>query len=334
MNKELSRLGLRRHNPVGKKIGSKVWLHVSYLHIFISDTKPVLSHKELIFTPDIARVDLKTGEICLIECSEFYTVHEPKIERTLLIKPDGSIKKGNENKDPLIYHHKWMFVKDDFNKFDVEEAKKRSIAWKSVLGTNKDISNKIGRLSFWIQWTKCLNKEIIPRQEHSSANTSINSTKIPKVFTKLLEQNLLFKNSRNLDLGGGKFNNVTEMLSKLDIENLIYDPFNRSKEHNLNVLNLIEESKSDTVTISNVLNVIKEDDNKNSLIYLASKSLKPGGFLYITVYEGNKTGIGKVTRKDQWQENKKLSEYLDLNFSGFNLPYISKGIIICEKSNI
>ena len=31
--------------------------------------------------------------------------------------------------DPYIYHHKWLFVADDYDGFDVEESKARSGAW-------------------------------------------------------------------------------------------------------------------------------------------------------------------------------------------------------------
>jgi hypothetical protein len=51
--------------------------------------------------------------------------------------------------DPLIWHHKWEFVSDDYTGFDVEQSKERSLQWKSKIGTNKDISNRIGRLSYW-----------------------------------------------------------------------------------------------------------------------------------------------------------------------------------------
>ena len=43
------------------------------------------------------------------------------------------------------------FVKNDYLGFSVEKSIQRSIDWKSVLGKNKELSSKIGTLSFWKQ---------------------------------------------------------------------------------------------------------------------------------------------------------------------------------------
>ena len=40
----------------------------------------------------------------------------------------------------------------------------------------------------------------------------------------------------NLDIGGGKYDSVTEMYSEHGAENVVYDPFNRSAEHNARAL--------------------------------------------------------------------------------------------------
>ena len=55
-------------------------------------------------------------------------------------------------KNPLIYHHKWLFVKDDYKGFNVDESKQRSIDWKTKLGVDRVLTSKIGRLSFWNNW--------------------------------------------------------------------------------------------------------------------------------------------------------------------------------------
>jgi len=170
-------------------------------------------------------------------------------------------------------------------------------------------------------------------QEFSSKNTSINANRTPKVFSLISEMQYWKKNSVNLDIGGGKFNNVQEYftLNNFNVKNLIYDPFNRSKEHNNKVFELLAHNAADTVTISNVLNVIKEDANKEELINLAYKHLAPNGLLFISIYQGDRTGIGSQTGKDQWQENKKTLEYLPMIKNKFCSVKTKKGIIICKK---
>lgn len=140
------------------------------------------------------------------------------------------------------------------------------------------------------------------KQEFTSKNTSVNRTKVPAVFKKLSWK----ADQRNLDLGGGKFDSAQAYLDLFGAVNTIYDPYNRSAEQNQKSL---EAFDYDTVTISNVLNVIQEESNWQALIQLGLDHLKFRGKLYITVYEGNRSGIGCVSKPDCWQHNKKLGYY-------------------------
>jgi len=144
-------------------------------------------------------------------------------------------------------------------------------------------------------------------QEFTSAKTSINGSKLPVVF-KLVD----FKSDTiNLDYGGGKFDNATEYLKQQNVTNLIYDPFNRSDEHNKEVLKTIKQNGgADTATLSNVLNVIKEESIRNEVLNNIKKLLKPSGTCYITVYEGNESNTGSQTSSG-YQLNRKTVDYLD-----------------------
>lgn len=145
-------------------------------------------------------------------------------------------------------------------------------------------------------------------QEISSAETSINSSKIPTLF-HLVD----FKDgSLNLDYGGGKFDNVADYLeSEYGATNLVYDPYNRSSEHNKAVLDQVRKNGgADTVTCSNVLNVIKEPSARLAVIRNCKNYLKNGGTAYFTVYVGDGSGVGKVTSKG-YQLNQKTPWYVD-----------------------
>ena len=86
-------------------------------------------------------------------------------------------------------------------------------------------------------------------QEFTSENTSINSGKLPAVFNMVSFE----PGTINLDFGGGRFDNVAEYLTQYDVVNLVYDPYNRSKEHNREVIKTIRDAGgADTATCSNV----------------------------------------------------------------------------------
>ena len=144
------------------------------------------------------------------------------------------------------------------------------------------------------------------RQDKTSAATSINSAKLPVLYGKVD-----FKTGTvNLDIGGGRFDNVTDYLAAKGVKNYIYDPYNRSAEHNAAVAKVTQEGQSDTVTISNVLNVIDSLDGRRQVLENAVDAVKPDGTVYITVYEGDGSGVARNTGKDQFQLNRKTADYV------------------------
>lgn len=163
-------------------------------------------------------------------------------------------------------------------------------------------------------------------QEYTSANTSINASKLPVIF------NLVdFKpNTINLDYGGGRFDNATIYLKSKKVKNLIYDPYNRSKEHNDKVLDIIYRNNgADTATLSNVLNVIKERDIRIEVLENIKELLKPNGTLYITVYEGTGLGDEKSTRAG-YQLNRKTRDYIEEINEVFNNVTLKGKLIIAK----
>ena len=124
-------------------------------------------------------------------------------------------------------------------------------------------------------------------QEFTSENTSINSGKLPAIFNMVHFE----PGTINIDYGGGKFDNVADYLTQYDVINLVYDPYNRSKEHNKEVLRTCKAAGgADTATCSNVLNVIKEPEVRKNVLENIKKIVKPTGTVYITVYEGSGKG--------------------------------------------
>lgn len=164
-------------------------------------------------------------------------------------------------------------------------------------------------------------------QEYTSANTSINSAKLPAIFSMVN-----FKpETINLDYGGGKFDNATAALEGKGVTNLIYDPYNRSSGHNKDVIDTVRKNGgADTVTCSNVLNVIKESEARKAVIKNIYSLLKNSGTAYFTVYEGTGKGNEGPTRSG-YQLNKKTGDYVEEISSVF--PSVSRRgkLIIASK---
>lgn len=148
-------------------------------------------------------------------------------------------------------------------------------------------------------------------QEYDSSVTSINSAKLPTIFGLVQKLGGFKQGTLNLDYGGGRWDNVAQYLKDYDVLNLVYDPFNRSKEHNKDVIDFVRNNGgADTVTCSNVLNVIKEPENRLSVIKNCDRLVKPGGTVYFTVYEGSGSGEGKANdKRKSYQTNMRTEDY-------------------------
>lgn len=171
-----------------------------------------------------------------------------------------------------------------------------------------------------------------PDQDYTSAATSINSKRVPKTFRTLGKKGIFTRNHVNLDIGGGKFDTANHFLEEnYGAQNFVYDPFNRSEDHNENVIALCGNGQSDTVTIFNVLNVIKEDEVIIDVLKKAHDALKLGGHVFVSVWDGNKSGIGKETRKG-YQRNQLIDDYVDFVYEVFGQYYwINSNIIGARK---
>lgn len=141
------------------------------------------------------------------------------------------------------------------------------------------------------------------KQTFTSRQTSINSAKAPAIYgmKKAIE---IMKDKYVIDIGGGRYDTAVEVAKKYNADVSIYDPFNRSVEHNRMVLGGVY----DVAVISNVLNVIDNKDARADVLRCAASLAET---LLITVYEGDRSGKGKQTGVDSWQENRCTFDYVD-----------------------
>lgn len=147
-------------------------------------------------------------------------------------------------------------------------------------------------------------------QEFTSAATSLDQ--IPATFKRMPTS----KGQRNADIGGGAYDTGTDYLAEKGVENIVVDPYNRTPEHNEAAQASIDAEPTDTATVNNVLNVIKEPKFRATVIQQAAKAIKPDGTAFFLIHEGHTAkdrkagdGIGRQTTKG-WQNYKKTAEYI------------------------
>lgn len=171
-----------------------------------------------------------------------------------------------------------------------------------------------------------------PLQDYTSAETcTANQYRVPALFNKVAWET----GTVNADIGGGRFENATNFLADLGIENLVYDPFNRPPAHNTAVVRRVAGGQAHTVTLSNVLNVSNTAIGRAQAIVDAADALTPDGTAYFTVYEGDGSGVGRETPKG-WQENRKLASYVPEILPYFENVKIKRGVIVAKgpKKNL
>lgn len=150
-------------------------------------------------------------------------------------------------------------------------------------------------------------------QTYTSARTSMNAHKLPRVYGKIQappRHSLLF------DYGCGKYtDHIRDAFP--GVVYCPYDPYNQPDDVNAASLtylfNAMHCRYPVTVVCSNVLNVIDDDVEIGKIAArIVVAVVRSGGIGYVTVYEGNRSGIGRQTGPDQYQRNQPLADYLPL----------------------
>ena len=143
-------------------------------------------------------------------------------------------------------------------------------------------------------------------QKYKSSRTSVNSGKLPAIVH--IWDDCMVNGLSILDYGCGKFNNTCEYLESKGFQYFGYDPFNRTPEENWKATAHVNY---DYAILSNVLNVVAEQNLRFDILWHIKMLLAPEAELYIKVYEGNGSGEMKVNEKrNSCQLNLKLKQYL------------------------
>ena len=126
---------------VGKEIGGSIYLHKDYMHDIIPED--ILNHAlELLdrYWSDLYFNTIKwspaKNTITFQECPDFDSAREPKVGDYVIINYDtDGMKKGHSD---YIFHHKWLWVKNDYDGFNVADSWNWSKTWLSVLTEPSD----------------------------------------------------------------------------------------------------------------------------------------------------------------------------------------------------
>lgn len=141
---------------VGKQMGKFVYLHSSYENLLpnIEPFKKILVKNYPDFKYNIVKYSPEV--VSFLYSPDFDSANEPLVQEFVTIKTDGSHKKGRSN---TIYHHKWLFVGDDYTGFDVHEAIQRSRDWLAI--PNIDFSRIGQSRAYWLAFLDA-NRENLP----------------------------------------------------------------------------------------------------------------------------------------------------------------------------
>lgn len=117
-----------------------------------------------------------------------------------------------------------------------------------------------------------------------------------------------------------------------NVTNLLYGPYNRTEEHNHSIIEFLKLEKVDTVTIFNVLNVIKEPEIQLEVIRMGFDALKPNGKVFVRSTYMNPNKTSGVTKSGTFQHYLTQRDYLKIVQKVFPNAELKYGIIYATKN--
>jgi len=235
----------------GKKMGSSLYIHKDYMNELPKDILyQNLKYLPEIFDYTIIKWNKVDNSMSFIKSTGFDILDEPIIDDSYKIK-DGIIKYRKKPNKDQIYHHKWMFVKSNYNNFNYIKSKIRSLKWYKNYNYN---SKMIGYKDYWdsLKITESYtNDEKKIANKTSRLNKNNGAIGLKSVVLNYVKNNINKSNSI-LDYGSGKYPLHTFLLRKMGFNVTPYDfGENLTDLHDANALN----KKYDVIFASNVLNV-------------------------------------------------------------------------------
>ncbi len=116
-----------------------------------------------------------------------------------------------------------------------------------------------------------------------------------------------------LDVGGGKYDYCHDYMKSRSVNLLVWDPYNRPKEHNIAIQYSVMNKKVDAATSMAVLNVIPEPEVRLAHICTLKESLAINEMAYFKVWpgEGGLKGSYKPTVNSYGYPGYQANAYAD-----------------------
>tara|TARA_B100000519_G_scaffold70236_1_gene60067 strand:- start:7362 stop:22625 length:15264 start_codon:yes stop_codon:yes gene_type:complete len=150
--------------------------------------------------------------------------------------------------------------------------------------TLPDGSNLVDKSADWLE----RNQEIVSQARlYGSASFTEISERLDELVEKAApDKPMWISGGINAAIGGGASQEATNiLLNRHGVTNVVYDPANRSPEHNEEAAKLIRGGQADTATVASVMNSGVSEDVRAHAIELAADAIKPNGSAYFWVTE-------------------------------------------------
>lgn len=154
-------------------------------------------------------------------------------------------------------------------------------------------------------------QEATKPQEHKSKGTSQNQ--VAAGLTYATERGLIKPGQTGVDFGGGKYDKGVAHVAAHGAKLHVYDPFNRTPEHNQEVERKMT-GKAKYVGCHNVVNVIKEREHRVEALQKMKSFMGDSAVGHVTVHQGDKDGKSRITKSEKdgstcWQNHQKTDWY-------------------------
>jgi hypothetical protein len=139
----------RYKGDVGKFIGGDLYVHKSAMDVLPQKEMEMAESKlPEDFEYEIVKYNAAQGSFSFIASPDWNTAKEPIVGDAYKVSRNGDVGVTKQKADPQIYHHKWNFVRDNYDGFDVRQSIQRSIDW--YRDAKDDVNMyKIGTQSYW-----------------------------------------------------------------------------------------------------------------------------------------------------------------------------------------
>ena len=137
-----------RRYGIGKEIGGAVYLHRLYEHLLGTRVQEAKKHLPGGFEYTVVKYHAGRNSVSFLQSLDFDTASEPTVGSGWVVYEDGRTQLYRQPSNPFIYHHKWLFVADDYLGFDVAASRVRSEDWLPMMLPGEHML--IGRREYWV----------------------------------------------------------------------------------------------------------------------------------------------------------------------------------------